>query len=201
MRCSYSDYAVGQGIDNGAVDMIWLFKGMLKWSVLAFMWLASVIFATTSALLMDAISDGLSNVFGITTPYAQQKNNNLKQKTAIKKTRAKSQRLAAKMVTRNVMDAGSVFIPVGGAVVGVGFAAADVYAACELIDIQNELSETLLIPNDTSVGDELCLDAVAYVESLPDLPDVKAPQWEVPDVVTTSRDVVTDWMCRATGKC
>ena len=181
--------------------MMWLVKGMFKWSMLAFIWLASVIFVTTSALLMDAISDGLSNVFGITTPYAQQKNNNLKQKTAIKKTRAKSQRLAAKMVTRNVMDAGSVFIPVGGAVVGVGFAAADVYAACELIDIQNELSETLLIPNDTSVGDELCLDAVAYVESLPDLPDVKAPQWEVPDVVTSSRDVVTDWLCRATGDC
>lgn len=94
-----------------------------------------------------------------------------------------------------------MLIPVGGAVIGVGLAAADVYAACELIDIQNELSETLLIPNDTSVGDELCLDAVAYVESLPDLPDVKAPQWEVPDVVTSSRDAVTDWMCRATGKC
>ena len=181
--------------------MTWLFKGMLKWSVLAFMWLASVVFVTTSALLMDAISDGLSKVFGITTPYAQQKSNNLKQKTAIKKTRAKSQRLAAKMVTRNAMDAGSAFIPVGGAVVGVGFAAADVYAACELIDIQNDLSETLLIPNDTSVGDELCLDAVAYVESLPDLPDIKAPQWEVPDVVISSREVLTGWMCRATGKC
>ena len=168
--------------------MMWLFKGMFKWFVLAFIWLASVILVTTSALLMDAISDGLANVFGVTTPHAQQKNNNLKQKTAFKKTRAKSQRLAAKMVTRNVMDAGSVFIPVGGAVVGVGFAAADVYAACELIDIQDELSETLLIPNDTSVGEDLCLDAVAYVESLPDLPDVKAPP-------------VTDWMCRATGDC
>ena len=180
---------------------MWFVKGILKWFMLAVIWLASVILVTTSALLMDAISDGLSNVFGITTPYSQQKNNNLKQKTAIKKTRAKSQRLAAKMVTRNVMDAGSVFIPLGGAVVGVGFAAADVYAACELIDIQNELSETLLIPNDTSVGDELCLDAVAYVESLPDLPDVKAPQWEVPDVVISSRDALTGWMCRATGDC
>ena len=105
------------------------------------------------------------------------------------------------MVTRNVMDAGSVFIPVGGAVVGVGFAAADVYAACELIDIQNELSETLLIPNDTSVGDELCLDAVAYVESLPDLPDIKAPQWEVPDVVTSSKETLTEWMCSVSGDC
>ena len=181
--------------------MTWLFKGMLKWFVLASIWFASVIFVTTSALVMDAISDGLSNVFGITTPYAQQKNNNLKQKTAIKKTKAKSQRLAAKMVTRNVMDAGSAFIPVGGAVVGVGFAAADVYAACELIDIQNEISETLQISNDTSVGDELCLDAVAYVESLPDLSDIEAPQWEVPDVVTSSKETLTEWMCRATGDC
>ena len=181
--------------------MMWLVKGMLKWSMLALIWIALVIFVTTSALLMDAISDGLSNVFGITTPYAQQKNNNLTQKTAIKKTRAKSQRLAAKMVTRNVMDAGSVFIPVGGAVVGVGFAAADVYAACELIDIQNELNETLLIPNDTSVGDELCLDAVAYVESLPDLPDVTAPQWEVPDFVTSSKETLTEWMCNVSGDC
>jgi len=150
---------------------------------------------------MDAISDGLSNVFDITTPYAQQRSNNLNQKTAIKKTRAKSQRLVYKMIKRNVMDAGSAFIPIGGTVIGLGFAAADVYAACELIDIQNELSETLLIPNDTSVGDELCLDAVAYVKSLPDLPDVKAPKWEVPDVVIKSRYTLTDWMCKATGKC
>ena len=181
--------------------MTWLFKGMLKWFVLVSIWLASVIFVTTSALLMDAISDGLSNVFGITTPYAQQKNNNLKQKTAIKKAKAKSKRLAAKMVTRNVMDAGSVFIPVGGAVVGVGFAAADVYAACELIYIQNEISETLQISNDTSVGDELCLDAVAYVESLPDLPDIEAPQWEVPDFVTSSKETLTEWMCNVSGDC
>ena len=181
--------------------MMWFVKGIFKWFVLAVIWLASVILVTTSALLMDAISDGLANVFGVTTPHAQQKNNNLKQKTAVKKTRAKSQRLAAKMVTRNVMDAGSVFIPVGGAVVGVGLAAADIYAACELIDIQNELSKTLEIPNDTSDGEDLCLDAVAYVESLPDLPDVEAPQWEVPDVLTNSRDAVTEWICSATGDC
>ena len=181
--------------------MMWVVKGLLKWVALAILWLASVIFVMTSALLMDAISDGLSNVFGVTTPYAQQKNNNLKQKTAIKKTRAKSHRVASKMVSRNVMDAGSVFIPVGGAVIGVGFAAADVYAACELIDIQNELSESLLIPNDTSVGEDLCLDAVAYVESLPDLPDVKAPKWEVPEVLTKSREALTEWICKATGDC
>ena len=189
------------GMSNNGFLMTWIVRGLLKWVVLAILWLGSVVLVTTSALLMDAISDGLSNIFDVTTPYAKQKNDNLKQKTAIKKTRAKSQRLAAKMVTRNVMDAGSAFIPVGGAVVGLGFAAADVYAACELIDIQNELSETLSIPSDTSAGQDMCLDAVSYVESLPDLPDVKAPQWEVPDVVTSSRDAVTEWMCSATGDC
>ena len=105
------------------------------------------------------------------------------------------------MVTRNVMDAGSAFIPLGGAVIGLAFAAADVYAACELIDIQNEISETLEIPNDTSVGDDLCLDAVATVESLPDLPDVKAPQWEVPDVVTSLKETLTDFRCSVSGDC
>lgn len=181
--------------------MMWLFKGVFKWFVLALIWIASVIFVTTSALLMDAISDGLCNVFGITTPYAQQKNNNLNQKTVIKKTRAKSQRLAAKMVTRNVMDAGSVFIPVGGAVIGVGLAAADVYAACELIDIQNELSENLEISTDTSIGDDMCLEAVAYFESLPELPDLQAPQWEMPDVISTSKEAVTNWLCSVAGEC
>jgi hypothetical protein len=195
--------------------MVWLFKGTIKWLVLALIWLASVVFVTTSALLMDAISDGLSNVFGVSTPYAQQKNNNLKQKTAIKKqdaaikkqqaairrTRGKSQKLAAKMVSRNVLDISSSLLPLGGAVIGIGLAAADVYGACELIDLQNELSETLEIPTDKSVGDELCLDAVATVERLPDLPDINAPEWEVPDLFSTSKETLTEWMCSVSGDC
>lgn len=209
--------------------MMWLFKGMLKWFVLASIWLASVIFVTTSALLMDMISDGLTKVSDFTTPYSQQKQSNLKQRAEIKKqkaaikkqdvaikkqkatikkqkaaitrTRGKSQKLAAKMVSRNVLDASSSLLPVGGAVIGVGLAAADVYGACELIDIQNELSETLEIPTDNSVGDELCLDAVATVESLPDLPDINAPEWEVPDLFSTSKEKLTEWMCSVSGDC
>ena len=202
--------------------MMWLFKGMLKWFVLASIWLASVIFVTTSALLMDMISDGLTKVSDFTTPYSQQKQSNLKQRAEIKKqkaaikkqdvaikkqkaaitrTRGKSQKLAAKMVSRNVLDASSSLLPVGGAVIGVGLAAADVYGACELIDIQNELSETLEIPTDNSVGEELCLDAVATVESLPDLPDINAPEWEVPDLFSTSKEKLTEWMCSVSGDC
>ena len=135
--------------------MMWLVKGIIKWFILASLWLASLVFVTTSALLMDAISDGLSNVFGVTTPYTQQKNKNLKQKVAIKKTTAKSKRLAAKLVTRNVMDAGSNFIPVGAAVVGVGFAVAGVYAGTEFIAIQNEPTGVLLTPSDASDSAEL----------------------------------------------
>ena len=201
---------------------MWLFKPMLKWVALAVLWLASVIFVTTSALLMDVISDGLTKVLDVDTPYAQQKQNSLKQKdeiknqkaeikkqdaamkkqkAAVRRTRGKSQRLAAKMISRNVLDASSAVLPVGGAVIGVGLAAADVYGACELLDIQNELSETLEIPTDKSVGDELCLDAVATVESLPDLPDINAPEWQVPEVITTSREKLMEWICSVTGEC
>ena len=201
---------------------MWLAKRIFKWVVLLALWAASIIFVTTNALLMDVISDNLTEVFDVTTPYAQQKQSNLKQKaeikkqkaeikkqdvaikrqkTAIKKARGKSQKLATKIVTRNVADLSTPLVPIGGTFIGVGLAAADVYGACELIDIQNEISETLQISNDTSVGDKLCLDAVAYVESLPDLPDVKAPQWEVPDFVTSSKETLTEWMCNVSGDC
>ena len=209
--------------------MMWLGKRMLKWVILVTLWLASVIFVTSSALLMDVLSDGLTKVFDFTTPYSQQKQSNLKQKAEIKKqktaianqkaqikkqdaaikkqkttitrTRGKSQKLAAKIVSRNVLDASSSLLPVGGAVIGIGLAAADVYGACELIDIQNELSETLEIPADNSVGDELCLDAVATVEALPDLPDINAPEWEVPELFSTSKETLTEWMCSVSGNC
>lgn len=209
--------------------MMWLGKRMLKWVILVTLWLASVIFVTSSALLMDVLSDGLTKVFDFTTPYSQQKQSNLKQKAEIKKqktaianqkaqikkqdaaikkqkttitrTRGKSQKLAAKIVSRNVLDASSSLLPVGGAVIGIGLAAADVYGACELIDIQNELSETLEIPTDNSVGDELCLDAVATVEALPDLPDINAPEWEVPELFSTSKETLTEWMCSVSGNC
>ena len=100
-----------------------------------------------------------------------------------------------------MLDASSSLLPVGGAVIGIGLAAADVYGACELIDIQNELSETLEIPTDNSVGDELCLDAVATVEALPDLPDINAPEWEVPELFSTSKETLTEWMCSVSGNC
>jgi len=209
--------------------MTWLLKRLLKWFLFASIWLASVVAVTTNALLMDVLSDGLTKAFDFTTPYSQQKQSNLSQKAEIKKqkttitnqkaeikkrdtaikrqkaaitrTRGKSQKLAAKIVSRNVLDASSSLLPVGGAVIGVGLAAADVYGACELIDFQNELSETLEIPTENSVGDELCLDAVATVEALPDLPDINAPEWEVPELVSSSKETLTEWMCSMSGDC
>ena len=178
-----------------------LVKGALKWSALSILWLASVISLTTSELMMDVVSDGLSKVLGVTTPYAKQKNNSLRQKTVIKNTRAKSQRLAVKIVSRNVFDLSTPLIPVGGAVIGVGLAAADVYAACELIDIQNELSETLDIPAENSVGEEICLEAVATVESLPGLPGKKAAELDEPDFISTSRENLTEWWCSVSSFC
>jgi len=195
--------------------MAWLFKVFGKYTLIAVIWLVSVVLVITSERLMNTISVGLDDVFGLTTPFAdqkkknadQKKNNselkkkNIAQRSAMKKSKAKSKALATKMVTRNVMDAGSSLVPIGGAVVGVGFAAADIYAACELIDIQNELGQAFGIPDDKSVSDKLCLDAVAYVDALPELPDLKAPEWELPDMLTISRDGVAEFLCNVTGDC
>ena len=174
--------------------MMWLVKGMLKWSILAFIWLASLAFATTSTLFMDAISDGLSNVFGIT-------NTHLNHKNTIGKSRSKTKKVAKKMVVRNAIDLGGTLVPLAGTVLGVGLAAADVYAACELIDIQNELALDLNIPNEGSSADDVCSTAVEYVESIPALPDFTAPVWDVPDAFTSVPQLVSDFVCRLLGSC
>jgi len=174
--------------------MMWLVKGMLKWSMLAFIWLASLAFATTSTLFMDAISDGLSNVFGIT-------NTHLNHKNTIGKSRSKTKRVARKMVARNSIDLGATILPLAGTVLGVGLAAADVYAACELIDIQNDLAVELNIPNEESSADEVCSTAVEFVESIPALPDITATAWDVPEVFTSVPQLVKDFGCKLLGIC
>ncbi|MDA8946027.1 hypothetical protein N9H49_00935 [Luminiphilus sp.] len=174
--------------------MMWLVRGMLKWSILVFIWLASLAFATTSTLFMDAISDGLSNVFGIT-------NTHLNHKNTIGKSRSKTKRVATKMVVRNTIDLGATLVPLAGTVLGVGLAAADVYAACELIGIQNELALDLNIPNEESSADDVCSTAVEYVESFPALPDFTAPAWDVPEVFTSVPQLVRDFGCKVFGIC
>ena len=77
---------------------MWLAKQIFKWVVLVALWVASIIFVTTNALLMDVISDNLTEVFDVTTPYAQQKQRNLKQKpkSKNKKLRSRSKTLLSR---------------------------------------------------------------------------------------------------------
>ena len=44
-----------------------------KWALIGVLWLASILFVTSNALLMDAFSDGLSRLSGVVSPYTLQK--------------------------------------------------------------------------------------------------------------------------------
>lgn len=184
---------------------------LTKWAAIGVLWLASVFLVTSSALLMDQISDWARMLGSYTTPYAKQKATaKTANKRALKaeKTVAKQKKLAkvhstkvkkigGKMVARNVADASTSMIPVIGGAASVTFAVWDVYAACELIAAQKEFE--LLI--GTATDDEYttleaaCVTTTATVEAtsreakqyidkmsdLTDLPELDLPEWDFPD--------------------
>ena len=203
---------------------------VIKWALIAVVWISSIVFVTTSALALDAISDALSGFKGIPTPYLDQKGkiknqqdtikkqrgkierqgstinkqkgtikqvktDMNKQKVAVKKHATKVNRFAGKMAGRNVADAGTSLIPIAGGLMSVTFAVADVYAACELVTMQNELEKALRIDGELSDMQSVCVGSVNEVDRLaikaeeeldefrrkiPDMPDLSLPQ--IPDV-------------------
>ena len=203
---------------------------VIKWALIAVLWVSSIVFVTTSALALDAISDALSGFKGIPTPYLDQKGkiknqqdtikkqrgkiekqgstinkqkgaikqaktDMNKQKVAVKKHATKVNRFAGKMAGRNVADAGTSLIPIAGGLMSVTFAVADVYAACELVTMQNELEKALRIDGELSDMQSVCVGSVNEVDRLaikaeeeldefrrkiPDMPDLSLPQ--IPDV-------------------
>ena len=203
---------------------------VIKWALIAALWVSSVVFVTTSALALDAISDALSGFKGIPIPYLDQKGkiknqqdtikkqrgkierqgstinkqkgtikqvktDMNKQKVAVKKHATKVNRFAGKMAGRNVADAGTSLIPIAGGLMSVTFAVADVYAACELVTMQNELEKALRIDGELSDMQSVCVGSVNEVDRLaikaeeeldefrrkiPDMPDLSLPQ--IPDV-------------------
>ena len=203
---------------------------VIKWALIAVLWVSSIVFVTTSALALDAISDALSGFRGIPTPYLDQKGkiknqqdtikkqrgkiekqgstinkqkraikqvktDMNKQKVAVKKHATKVNRFAGKMAGRNVADAGTSLIPIAGGLMSVTFAVADVYAACELVTMQNELEKALRIDGELSDMQSVCVSSVNEVDRLaikaeeeldefrrkiPDMPDLSLPQ--IPDV-------------------
>ena len=203
---------------------------VIKWALIAVLWVSSIVFVTTSALALDAISDALSGFKGIPIPYLDQKGkiknqqdtikkqrgkiekqgstinkqkgtikqvktDMNKQKVAVKKHSTKVNRFAGKMAGRNVADAGTSLIPIAGGLMSVTFAVADVYAACELVTMQNELEKALRIDGELSDMQSVCVGSVNEVDRLaikaeeeldefrrkiPDMPDLSLPQ--IPDV-------------------
>ena len=203
---------------------------VIKWALIAVLWVSSIVFVTTSALALDAISDALSGFKGIPIPYLDQKGkiknqqdtikkqrgkiekqgstinkqkgtikqvktDMNKQKVAVKKHATKVNRFAGKMAGRNVADAGTSLIPIAGGLMSVTFAVADVYAACELVTMQNELEKALRIDGELSDMQSVCVGSVNEVDRLAikaeeelddfrrkiaDMPDLSLPQ--IPDV-------------------
>ena len=213
---------------------------VIKCALVAVLWVSSIVFVTTSALALDAISDALSGFKGIPIPYLDQKGkiknqqdtikkqrgkikkqgstinkqkgtikqvktDMNKQKVAVKKHSTKVNRFAGKMAGRNVADAGTSLIPIAGGLMSVTFAVADVYAACELVTMQNELEKALRIDGELSDMQSVCVGSVNEVDrlaikaeeelddfrrkiadmpdlSLPEIPDVNMP--DIPDMPT-----------------
>ena len=164
---------------------------LVKWALVAVLWIGSVVFVTTNALALDAISDAMMRFAGIPTIHLDQKRKMAKAQTdltaqknqtaraktrlneerilrkrAIKSHSAKVSRVASKMAVRNVTDAGQSLIPVVGGLVSIPIAAADVYAACEMVDMQNDLNAAFDLSSELSDMESVCVTAVNQIEEL-----------------------------------
>ena len=144
---------------------------LAKWIFIGAVWLASVLLVTTNAFVMDAISDGMSSLLGVQTPYSKQKANLarqekqlLRQRQAVTKNSKKIKRMGRSMIERNLSDAAMSPIPVIGGVASVGWAASDVYAACEFIHLQNELDIAFGIDGDLTTFENFCSVSIQAVE-------------------------------------
>lgn len=146
---------------------------LAKWALVGVLWLGSVMLVTSSALVMDAISDGMSRMLSIQTPYARQKVEVARQQTklaaqrqAVRKNSVKVQSRLRTMVKRNVADAATSIVPLIGGAASVGFAVTDVYAACDMARLQNDLDKAfdLTEDEDKSVFGETCAVALETVE-------------------------------------
>ena len=205
--------------------------GLIKWALVAALWLGSIVFVVTGAGALEAISNLLSGFKGIPTPYLDQKDTIKGQKDTIdrQKDTIKNQKgtvhkvqdelarkradvkrhgtevrgFASKMAARNVADASTSLIPIAGGVLAVTFSIADVYAACELVTMQNELERLLGIEGELSNAESVCATSVEQVDELGQeaeakLAEMKRTGQEISEVVT---EYWAEQICRVTGDC
>ena len=217
---------------------------LIKWTLVFTLWIGSIFFVAASALALDAISDVLSGFKGIPTPYLDQKKkvkkqestieaqkktihhqrraakkietDLKKQKADVKKHGNKVARFASKMAARNVADAGTSLIPFAGGFMAVTFSVADVYAACELVTMQNDLEKALHIDGELSDVESVCVTSVQHVDELGQQAEVRLAEMketteqvsatvgEWSEQIPSSREVsdyMAEQMCRFAGSC
>ena len=85
----------------------------------------------------------------------------------------------------------------------VSFSVADVYAACELVTMQNELEETFGVDDELSKAESACATSVGKVDELglqaeAKLAEMKRTGQEISEVVT---EYWAEQVCRVTGDC
>lgn len=225
---------------------------LIKWALIAVLWICSVVFVTTNALALDAISDAMLRFAGIPTIHLDQKRKVAKAQTdltaqknqtaraktrlneeramrkrAIKNHSSKVSRFVSKMAVRNVSDGGQSLIPVVGGLVSIPLAVADVYAACEMVDMQNDLNVAFNLENELSEMEAVCVTAVNQMEELEHEAELKLEEmketgqqvavavdtagetlsetmneWkeQVPTAEEMQRSAEKQW-CRVTGNC
>ena len=216
-------------------------KALIKWTLIGALWIGSVAFVTTNALALDAMSDLMMRFGGIPTLHLEQKRQVAKAKTeltaqknqtarvtkrlneervarkkAIKSHSAKVSRFASKMALRNVTDAGQSLIPVVGGLISIPLAAADVYAACEMVDMQNDLNTAFDLNSELSDMESVCVTAVNEIEELERVAEEKLVQMkqttqQVSETVVEWKeqipsgselaDQLANQMCRFAGQC
>jgi len=201
---------------------------LIKWALIGVLWLGSIVFVTTSALAMDAISDVMMRFAGVPTLHLDQKrkvaraNTELQaqknqtaraknrlaedratRKKAVLRHRKKVDRFVVKMVRRNVAAAGTAMLPAVGGAASVGFAVADVHAGCELIAMQNELEIMIGMPRQLSSTEEACVNGIKEIDELGRQADEKLA--EMRQAGQHASDALKDYlsyqMCRVTGDC
>lgn len=167
---------------------------LLKWGLIAVLWLASVVFVTTNALALDAISDAMWKVAGIPSMHLNQKKtvkkqqaiiskqkksmqqqrgainkaqtDLRKQKTAVRRHSTRVNRFVSKMAVRNISDATTSVIPIAGGLMSVTFAVADVHAACEMFNMQNELDAAFGVDHELSTMQSGCVTYIEEIEGI-----------------------------------
>lgn len=184
--------------------------GLIKWVLIAALWLASIVFVASTADALEVISGLLSGFKAFPTPYLDQKTTIETQQKELNRKRVEVKRhgkkvrnFSSKMAVRNVADASTSLIPIAGGVLAVSFSVADVYAACELVTMQNELEAAFGFNGELSKAESACSTSVEKVDELgrqaeATLVEMKQTGQEVSTIV---REYWADQLCRVTGDC